>query len=185
MARRHALPISTPPFYPANSRSLQPSLQICTFVFNNFQDAPPATLFLSIVCIVAGGWVASPSVHFKSYLNSLPSCSLTCLPQAAKGASRGATSLSVRGACSLRRESPVTNHQSLSEHPIRMRVLSERSESKDLDPALTLFICHTSKKSPANSFVCHTSKNTLPQVLCLPHLRDPPPQSSLSSLRTL
>src|SRR5205823_1552664 len=34
---------------------LRSSLQICTFVFNHFQDAPPATPFLSSFCIVAGG----------------------------------------------------------------------------------------------------------------------------------
>jgi hypothetical protein len=30
-------------------------LQICTFSFNNFHDAPPATPFFSCFCIVAGG----------------------------------------------------------------------------------------------------------------------------------
>src|SRR5215472_6058570 len=30
-------------------------LQICPFVFNHFHDAPPASLFFSIFCIVAGG----------------------------------------------------------------------------------------------------------------------------------
>ena len=38
-------------------------LQICTFVFNNFQDAPPATPFLSSICIVAGGWPPPASLH--------------------------------------------------------------------------------------------------------------------------
>ena len=32
------------------------SVQICTFIFNHFHDAPPATLFLSCFCIVARGW---------------------------------------------------------------------------------------------------------------------------------
>ena len=32
------------------------SLQICPFIINNFQDAPPATLFFSCFCIVARGW---------------------------------------------------------------------------------------------------------------------------------
>ena len=36
-------------------------LQFCTFVFNNFQDAPPATPLLSRFCIVAGGWGTPPS----------------------------------------------------------------------------------------------------------------------------
>src|SRR5216684_129114 len=35
------------------------------------------------------------------------------------------------------------------------------------------FICHTSAKCAHNSFSCHTSKFTLPQTLCLPHIRDP------------
>src|SRR5207248_385873 len=33
-------------------------LQICPFVFNHFHDAPPATLFFSCFCIVAGGGYA-------------------------------------------------------------------------------------------------------------------------------
>jgi hypothetical protein len=41
------------------------------------------------------------------------------------------------------------------------------------------FICHTSAKSATNSFPCHTSKIPLPQVLCLPHLRHPPPPTYL------
>jgi hypothetical protein len=35
--------------------SLRSSLQICLFIFNNFQDAPPATSFFSCFCIVARG----------------------------------------------------------------------------------------------------------------------------------
>ena len=46
-----ALPVHLP-----RTVSLQQNLQICPFVFNNFQDAPPATPFLSSFCIVAGGW---------------------------------------------------------------------------------------------------------------------------------
>ena len=34
---------------------LATTLQICTFIFNNFQDAPPATLFFSNFCIVTRG----------------------------------------------------------------------------------------------------------------------------------
>ena len=40
---------------------LQCSLQICSLVFNNLQDAPPATPFLSSFCMVARGWV-SPKI---------------------------------------------------------------------------------------------------------------------------
>src|SRR5260370_15454195 len=36
------------------------------------------------------------------------------------------------------------------------------------------FPCHTSEESPANSNHCHTSKNPFPQVLCFPHIQDPP-----------
>jgi len=46
------------------------------------------------------------------------------------------------------------------------------------------FPCHTSRKSPAKSNHCHTSKNPLPQVLCLPHLRPPPPCPSAAPRRT-
>ena len=43
---------------------LQHLLQICTFVFNNFQDAPPATPFVSCFCIVARGW-GTPSPRLR------------------------------------------------------------------------------------------------------------------------
>src|SRR5713226_4987239 len=36
------------------------------------------------------------------------------------------------------------------------------------------FPCHTSEKSAHKSKYCHTSENPLPQVLCLPHIQDPP-----------
>ena len=94
-------------------------LQICAFVFNHFQDAPPAISFPSTFCIVAGGWHGSRSIflfHLQCCGNSLQCC----------------------------------------------------GNSKS-------FICHTSKELPANSFACHTSKTALPQLLCLPHLRPPPP----------
>ena len=35
---------------------LATTLQICSFVFNELQDAPPATFFFSCICIVAGGY---------------------------------------------------------------------------------------------------------------------------------
>ena len=48
------------------------SLQIRPFVFNNFQDAPPATLFFSCFCIVARGWpYPSPSADLKFCFNRL------------------------------------------------------------------------------------------------------------------
>ena len=72
MARRPAHPIPTPPLHTASGPSMQPSLQIRPFLFNNFHDAPPATSFLSSFCIVARGWVGRLSIFFKSYLNSLP-----------------------------------------------------------------------------------------------------------------
>src|SRR6266571_2566776 len=37
------------------------------------------------------------------------------------------------------------------------------------------FVCHRSEKPNRKSNHCHTSKNQHPQVLCLPHLRLPPP----------
>src|SRR6266567_9260717 len=40
--------------------------------------------------------------------------------------------------------------------------------------SLNSFPCHTSEESPANSNHCHTPKNPFPQVLCLPHIQDPP-----------
>ena len=36
------------------------------------------------------------------------------------------------------------------------------------------FSCHTSEKSPTKSNHCHTSEKPLPQVLCLPHIQEPP-----------
>src|SRR5258708_1786261 len=35
------------------------------------------------------------------------------------------------------------------------------------------FSCHTYRKSPHKSNHCHTSEIALPQVLSLPHIRDP------------
>src|SRR5260370_42463680 len=40
--------------------------------------------------------------------------------------------------------------------------------------SLNSFPCRTSEELPANSNHCHTSKNPFPQVLCLPHIQDPP-----------
>ena len=73
------------PLHPARATSLQKSLQNRAFIFNNFQDAPPATSFLSTFCIVAGGWLGPlfdcrlPTVHvcslyllyFQSFAHSL------------------------------------------------------------------------------------------------------------------
>ena len=58
------------PLHPSNSSSLHSPLQICTFSFNNFQDAPPATPFSSCVCIVARGWVGSLPVSIFTFLFS-------------------------------------------------------------------------------------------------------------------
>src|SRR5215470_1861992 len=42
-------------FLPSTFYFLPCLLQICPFVFNQLQDALPATLFFSYFCIVAGG----------------------------------------------------------------------------------------------------------------------------------
>jgi hypothetical protein len=59
-----------------------PSLRIRPFVFNNFQDAPPASSFFSYFCIVVRVSVRPLPFHFKYYLNSAPlyssSTSLLC-----------------------------------------------------------------------------------------------------------
>src|SRR5690348_10457766 len=49
-------------------------LQTCTFVFNNFQDAPPANSFISTFCIVAGGWYGSPLLIFNFRLSAAVPC---------------------------------------------------------------------------------------------------------------
>ena len=60
--------VDAPWFSPVTSHESQvTTLQICTFIFNNFQDAPPATSFLSTFCIVAGGWQGSPSFLFSLF----------------------------------------------------------------------------------------------------------------------
>ena len=64
-----------------------------------------------------------------------------------KASAKGHASSVVRGS------SPVTRHES---------------------PVTNSFICHRSEETPCKSFPCHTSKNPLPQVLCLPHIQDPP-----------
>ena len=66
MPTRPALLNPALPLRLGNRSSLQSSLQIYTFVFNHFQDAPPATPYVSILCIVARGWVP------RSTLNSAP-----------------------------------------------------------------------------------------------------------------
>src|SRR5437762_956164 len=43
-------------------------LQFCRFVFNQLQDAPPATLFFSHFCIVAGRWVGVGTAQVKVLL---------------------------------------------------------------------------------------------------------------------
>ena len=50
------------PYNPQPSICPAIPLQICTLIFNNFQDAPPATHSFSIFCIVARGWYP-PSVQ--------------------------------------------------------------------------------------------------------------------------
>src|SRR5205823_54603 len=47
------------------------------------------------------------------------------------------------------------------------------------------FICHTSAKSARKSNHCHTSKKLLPQLLCLPHIRDPPGAYPLQTFATI
>ena len=53
-------------------------LQICTFVFNNFHDAPPATLFFSNFCIFARGWHGSPHFLFSVFHFLPPLTPLEC-----------------------------------------------------------------------------------------------------------
>ena len=81
-----ALSVHPPKLAPLQHKTspLQPNLQLPAFIFNNFQVASPASLFLSRFCIVAGGWVypSSSSASSKtlsaclSYLS--PLLSITC-----------------------------------------------------------------------------------------------------------
>src|SRR5205823_7029813 len=51
----------------ATSKFPRPSLQICPFIFKHLQDAPPATLFFSCFCVVAGALlVVIPDVLLPS-----------------------------------------------------------------------------------------------------------------------
>ena len=84
-------------------RVLHVSLQICTFVFNHFHDAPPATSFLSCFCIVARG-CTSPALRTLRSLGS------------------GST---VHG--STGHESPVTNHARVSRALHQPRVTNYES----------------------------------------------------------
>jgi hypothetical protein len=57
MVARPSLFISALVVHPANKARLQRPLQLRTFSFNNLQDAPPATSFSSVFCMVArGAW---------------------------------------------------------------------------------------------------------------------------------
>src|SRR5579859_993696 len=67
LPRRPSLLIPALQLYLAHTSPLQKPLQICTFVFNHFQDAPPATPFLSTFCIVAGGWHGSVYLPFSLF----------------------------------------------------------------------------------------------------------------------
>jgi len=72
MARRPALLIPTLPLRLSKLSCLQPTLQICTFVFNNFQDAPLASLFFSWFCIVAGGGYAPAAKTLQKKIAAIP-----------------------------------------------------------------------------------------------------------------
>src|SRR5205814_8231044 len=93
----------------ATSKFPRSWLQICPFIFKQLQHAPPATLFFSCFCMVAGGWVgASPE-------GMLPSaqCSLSRIPaQSLHLRSRIRRTYKKRGAC------PVDLRVSFFELPV-------------------------------------------------------------------
>ena len=66
MTRQPSFLKQTISFRPANSFCLQQTLQVSPFIFNHFDDAPPATTLLSTFCFVAGGgpfwWLSTGSV---------------------------------------------------------------------------------------------------------------------------
>ena len=63
LAQRPASLISALPVPVVIASNRERPLQVCTFVFNNFHDAPPATPFLSSFCIVARECVGPVSVR--------------------------------------------------------------------------------------------------------------------------
>lgn len=67
-----------PRFFPATA------LQICTFVFNSFQDAPPAILSSSAICIVAPGVVPLRARNSPEWL----SCAAPKMDMSGKGEGR-------------------------------------------------------------------------------------------------
>src|SRR5205823_9299490 len=79
----------------ATSKFPRSWLQICPFIFKQLQDAPPATLFVSCFCMVAGGWVGAskegmlPSaqcslsrIRAKSSPPSFPASAFPSIPRA-------------------------------------------------------------------------------------------------------
>lgn len=60
------------------------TLQICTFIFNHFRDAPPATFSFSCFCIVARGWIYPVHSRARSALPS-PSERAKRHPQSGRG----------------------------------------------------------------------------------------------------
>lgn len=59
-----------PTFKPSNVQRSDVLLQICPFIFKRLQDAPPASLFFSCFCIVAGGVGTSPLSGVKVLLEA-------------------------------------------------------------------------------------------------------------------
>ena len=159
MLARHVCPEprrALPPPTKACRLSLLFSFTSKSFTASCVHDRNAANSFpfmhLRTAFIGTEGWGGSEGSHFKYHLRSgsRPSYPLT----------RAAANPFI---CHNSGKSPV------SEHPTRMRVLSERSESKDLNtPPSPLFATHprdrrltpiiaTDPKTPfRNSFACHT-----------------------------
>src|SRR5690348_10799982 len=139
-------------------------------------EIPSRSVYLSNSFIFKQFRTLSRNGAITSPFSSI-ACALFSMQWRGRGDSLLSRLTSLPRASAKGHESPATKRASDKDaSPERaQRVEGSRSSAKSC-------ICHRSEKSPAKSFRCHTSKNALPQTLCLPHLRPPPPPASLGIL---
>src|SRR6266705_763365 len=123
---------------------------------------------------MSGGMVPLPVLPVKA--PSPKSC-----PSPSKSFGCHTSGKSLQSSALLNATVPATPLDSISKYANSFGICTSKHTSKStaINPfesmplSPKLFPCHTSVKCARNSFPCHTSKITIPQALCLPHIRDP------------